>query len=68
MKTLVMRLFIIAGLIAVYDLDQRTTPEVVRISKVSSIAAKYGKGMYIEGFVACEMVAPNLFEAYVMRR
>jgi hypothetical protein len=43
MKTLVIRLLMIAGLMAVYDLDQRTTPEVVRISKVSNMAARYGK-------------------------
>jgi hypothetical protein len=37
MKTLVIRLFMIEGLIGVYDLDHSTTPEVVRISKVSNM-------------------------------
>jgi hypothetical protein len=37
MKTLVIRLLMIEGLIGVYDFDHSTTPEVVRISKVSNI-------------------------------
>jgi hypothetical protein len=37
MKTSEMKLLMMEGLIAVYDRDQRTTPEVVRISKASSI-------------------------------
>lgn len=36
-KTLVMRLLIMAGLMDEYVLDHSTTPEVVRISKVSNI-------------------------------
>lgn len=34
-----MRLLIIEGLTCAYDLDHSTTPEVVRISKVSNIVA-----------------------------
>ena len=37
MKTSEMKLFIIDGLMGAYDRDQRTTPDVVRISKVSSM-------------------------------
>lgn len=37
MKTFVMRLLMMEGLMGVYDLDHNTTPEVVRISKVSNI-------------------------------
>lgn len=39
MKTLVMRLLMIEGLVGAYDFDHRTTPDVVRISKESSILA-----------------------------
>jgi hypothetical protein len=38
MKTFVISPLIIDGLILVYDRDHRTTPEVVRISKASSMA------------------------------
>lgn len=37
MKTFVMRLLIIEGLVGANDLDQSTTPDVVRISKLSNI-------------------------------
>lgn len=40
MKTFVMRLFMIEGLVGAYVLDQRTTPDVVRISKESNILDK----------------------------
>ena len=37
MKTSLMRLLMTEGLTGAYDLDHKTTPVVVRISKVSSI-------------------------------
>jgi hypothetical protein len=37
MKTFVMRLLMIAGLVCAYDLDHKTTPEVVRISNESNM-------------------------------
>lgn len=37
MKTLVMRLLMIEGLVGAKDLDHSTTPDVVRISNVSNI-------------------------------
>jgi hypothetical protein len=40
MKTSEMKLLMMAGLTGVYALDQRTTPDVVRISKVSSIVQR----------------------------
>lgn len=39
MNTFVMRLLMIDGLVNAYDFDQRTTPEVVRISNESNISA-----------------------------
>ncbi len=44
MKISVMKLFIIDGLIGVYDLDHKTTPDVVNISKVSNMVAVIGSG------------------------
>jgi hypothetical protein len=37
MKTFVMRLLMMEGLVGVYDLDHSTTPDVVIISKESNI-------------------------------
>jgi len=37
MKTSLMKLLMILGLTLLYDLDQSTTPDVVRISKESSM-------------------------------
>jgi hypothetical protein len=48
MKTFVMRLLIIAGLVGAYDLDHSTTPEVVRISKESSILRTRKCGILVE--------------------
>lgn len=41
MKTLVIKLLIMDGLMAVFCLDHKTTPEVVSISKESNILAEY---------------------------
>jgi hypothetical protein len=41
-KVSAMKLLMMAGLICEKDLDQTTTPEVVRISKESNILALYG--------------------------
>lgn len=47
-----MKLFITEGLTGAYDLDQRTTPDVVTISNVSSMAAS-------QAMSVCEGAAPR---------
>ena len=48
MKTFVIRLLMIEGLVGAYDLDHRTTPEVVRISKESSILRTRRRNVLID--------------------